>query len=78
MSEKSAEAAKVQYDAFLSLECKKYYNKFSESDLKVEQLDKFFGAFLHKNKKFSDFWDVCKIVFVLSWSECDRAWLQCE
>ena len=32
MSERSAEAAKVQHDDFLSLECKKYYNKFSEFD----------------------------------------------
>ena len=43
----------------------KYY-KFSEFDWKVGQLDKSLGAFLHKNKMFSDFWDVCKIVFVLS------------
>ena len=66
MSEKSAEAAKLQYDDFLSLECKKYYDKFLEFDWKLRQLDKFFCAFLHKNKKFSDIWDVCKIVFVLS------------
>ena len=64
MSEKSAEATMVQYDDFLSLECKRYY-KFSEFDWKVGQLDKFLGAFLHINKKFSDFWDVCDIVFVL-------------
>ena len=69
MSEKSAEAAKLQYDDFLSLECKKYYDKFSEFDFKVGELDKFLGAFLHKNKKFIDFWDVCKIAFVLSYGQ---------
>ena len=79
MSEKSAEAAKVQYGDFLSLESKKYYDKFSEFDWTVGQLGKFLGAFLPKNKKFSDFWDVCKFVFcTLSWSEYDPAWLQCE
>ena len=55
MSEKSAEAAKLQYDDFLSLECKKYYGKFLEFDWKLRQLDKFFCAFLHKNKKFRIF-----------------------
>ena len=57
---------KVAYDNFLSLECKKYYEKFWEFDWKVGQLDKFVGAFLHKNKKFNDFWAVCKIVFLFS------------
>ena len=65
MSEKSAEATKVHYDDFLSLECKKYYNKFLEFDWKVGQLDKFLGAFLYKNKKFSDFFYVCEILLVL-------------
>ena len=44
MSEKSAESAKVQYDDFLWLECKKYYDKFSEFGWKVGQLDKFLFA----------------------------------
>ena len=41
-------------------------NYYEKSDWKVGQLDKFLGAFLHKNEKFSEFWEVCKIVFVLS------------
>ena len=69
MSEKSAECGKVQYDDYLSLESKKYYNKFLKLDWKVGQLDKFLGVYLHKNKRFSDFWYVCKIVFVLSHSQ---------
>ena len=63
----------MQYDAFLSLECKKYYNKFSESDLKVEQLGKFLGAFLHKNKKFSDFWNVGMFVKLFLYSHGQSA-----
>ena len=55
MSEKSAECGKVQYDDYLSLESKKYYNKFLKLDWKVGQLDKFLGVYLHKNKRFSDF-----------------------
>ena len=55
----------------MSQEHKNYYNNFSESDQKFGQLDKFLGACLQKNNKFSDFWfsDACRIIFVLSHSQ---------
>ena len=60
--EKSAEGAKLQYDDFLSLTCKQNRDKFKWNE---DPLDEFLGVYLHRNKKYQDFWYVCKVIFVL-------------
>ena len=67
-----ADDAKQQFDAFMDIECPKHREKFASFDKLSDAADVFLSKFLHKIPKYKVFWNVCSIIFVLSWSECCR------
>ena len=65
LSSHNSDAAKCQYEDFLTTTVKENENDFMEYNFldKNSRLDKFLGVYLHKNKKFQSLWEVCVYVF---------------
>ena len=60
-----ADDAYLQYDESVDSECSKHREKFATFNKCTVAFDQFLGKFLHKNQKYTSFWRVCGIIFIL-------------
>ena len=66
LAAKEADAAKEQYDNFLSNDVLSHVNDFKNFDMKENRLDEFLGTYSIGKKCYDDLWKVCQFIFTLS------------
>jgi hypothetical protein len=65
-----ADSAKDQFEAFIKSATTINKDSFLQFDYLKDRVDEFLNPFLNSNKEFTSFWQICKIIFTLSHSQC--------
>ena len=65
-----ADSAKDQFEVFIKSVATINKGSFLQFDYVRDRVDEFLNPYLNDNKEFTSFWQICKIIFTLSHSQC--------